>query len=551
MTENHALGLAWADLQRIPAEDRLYVRYVWVQGAGEEDAQATALVPNYVSQSPSVTPPERLHVGAVMLCRLDLRHYAPRDRDLKNLIRTWEEFQFDPRFSMLLTRDTLKFAVALGVETKRTRERVVDVEPYTAADGKTYTQKRETYEVDLTKDQFDVLRVIPPYLDKSLMAKLIDATQSQAPVVSHRYFLTRALTTIKGVGVSKVIYGGLYYELTGIGTNFKKGTDLDNYLERLGIGNVDAGIVADVVFDKIRSDNRTAQFRSGVTGKPRRVDFIPTLSNVGEIGLVSVTHDPGDEDVDIGTHPIMNLLNVKAKALEVIAVKPNGLHEFPIFNGDGKRQDEVPPNVAHDRTIPAPYTMRLQPAISCIRCHVSGSGWQPIRNDVREMFGGKADVLAEFGGKLMPFDDFDRIRGLYLGDPEFKTLPRARDDYAAAILRATGPWAASKQNQADLVTLATKRLETIYGDYNFRTVNARSALTELGIEAPASGDAKKDDAESIRMLAKLLPPRPGPVDPRTYALLRGLSIPRPDFDLDYAFIATQAHATHAKQGVTK
>jgi hypothetical protein len=538
VTENHALALAWADLQRVPEQDRAYVRYVWVTNGSREDAQVTAWAANMVSRAATAAAPPVVANGSVTLLRMDLRQYAPREKDLKEYLRLWEEFRFDPRFGLLATRDTLRFARQYGYDVPKPKRKLIDVPEYVdERDGKRYTQKW------VDEDAADVTQFVAPHLDKAMVAKLGDATGSQAPVVGHQYYLSRTLTTIKDKGVFRTVYGGLYYDLSGVPAT------LDAYLEKLGVGNVKAGDDLDKVFDRLRSDARAAVFVSGVTGKPRRMDFYPTLAAGLRQSFVSITIDPVDEDIDIGTHPLMNLIKVEGKAKEVIAVRQNGLHEFSAWNGKNQRQDEVPFNVAHDRTIPRPYTMRLQGAISCIRCHISGNGWQPVTNDVTKLLGGKKlDVFADKGGKGDLVDDLDRLNGLYFaGDPEFKLLPRARDDYAEAILACTGPWKDSKQNQADVVSLATRHLENVYADYHYRPVDAAAALRELGVANVAA-------AEAVKTLASLTPAKPGaPRDPRIHALTQGLSIPRTDFDLVYSFLAAQAHARGgelAKQGST-
>src|SRR5262249_42655464 len=123
-----------------------------------------------------------------------------------------------------------------------------------------------------------LLRVVSEHLDRTLVEFLVQATQSQAPVTSSRYFLARALRTVKDTEVFATIYGGRYYELTGIKRTNKQGSDLDNLLESLGIGNVKEKRNFKKVFDELRSDARVAVFRSGVTGKPRQVLILPSLS---------------------------------------------------------------------------------------------------------------------------------------------------------------------------------------------------------------------------------------------------------------------------------
>jgi hypothetical protein len=553
--ENTAVLTALADLGTVDPVDRLFMRYIWVCNSEREEAQTTALVANYISRATTAQRPLPIVANGVTLLRLDLRLIAPqfggKDNDLNDMIKTWEEFQFDPKLNLLLTADTLKFALGLGIDVpqRTVKKQRQKKDPKTGQplfyDGGRGEPAMEDYdEVTVDVGNTELIRAVSNHMDKKAIAALVDGTRSQAPVVSSRYFLGRALTAIKDKGIYKTIYGGLYYDLAGIKTGFKKGTDEDNLFERLGVGNVEAGVTAKKLFDQLRSDKRIAKFTSGVTGKPRRVDLLRTLANGDEESIISVTHDLRDQDIDIGNHPMMNLLEFKDFAREVIWTMPNGLHGFALFNGDGKRVDEAPPDVAHDRTVPAPYSQRLQPAVSCIRCHKSGRGWQPLENDVKKLLANALDIFDDQGDKKAGRSDvLDRLVGLYGGDPEFKLLPRGRDDYASAVLRTTGPWAASKVNQTDVVVLASAKIGDIYKDHHYETVDAWKALGELGI----SGVDKKD---AIKVLSALLPPIPTahgvgfiPEDPRIGALKSGLGLPRTDWDLVYSFVATRAQLT--------
>lgn len=531
--DNEALAQAAADLRTLPREEQIYTRYVWITDADFESVQAVALTINYVSRGTVLVRP--LPFANNSMVRINLRAYAPREADLKDMVSVWEQFQFDPKFNLLLTADTIKFATQQGFKVPeqkaKTKEVEKKVEPY-VKDGQMYNTKW----VKETVAEVELVRVVSEHLDKTLVATLVDGTQSQAPIVSHPYFVTRALSQIQGKGIAKTIYGGLYYQLSGIKTGAKKGTDEDVLLESLGIGNVEAGITAATVFEKLRSDQRVAIFKSSVTSKPRRIDLLRTLAGRDGQGIVSITHDLKDEDIDIGTHPIMNLLNFKDAARELIAEKPNGLHLFALLDGNGKLQDEAPPDVVADSTIPTPNGTRLQPAISCIRCHGPDSGLKKTTNDVKKLLNGYLDVFGDRSGKNIP-DTVDRIAGLYAGDLEVKVLPRARDDYNGAILRASGPWKKSK-GQTDIAKLSAEKIATVYKSYVYDTIDAKAALAELGV--------KYDGKDPSGEFKRLLPPVAivdgiVPEDPRIAALMAGLAINRTDWDLTYSFVATRIH----------
>lgn len=62
--------------------------------------------------------------------------------------------------------------------------------------------------------------------------------------------------------------------------------------------------------------------------------------------------------------------NFDFKAGEVIAKLPNGGQAYGLFNKAGARQEEVPPDLAWDRT--DPYDIRVRNPGSCIVCHARG-----------------------------------------------------------------------------------------------------------------------------------------------------------------------------------
>ncbi len=213
-TENDALALAAADIATIPVFDRCYVRYLWVKPSDtlHEDMQCLSLACNYISRATVIVRPMPLGKDRLMLLRIDLRHYWPKERDLEEVLKAWEEFRFDPRFNLLLTRDTLKFAIGVDLPTgkksttKKKRE-FADKQSYKDAktgaylgywDEQTKTYHKNPWVEEVCQEQGglfdsgdDVVRVVAPHLDPLLVAALVEQTRSQAPVVNSGYFLTR------------------------------------------------------------------------------------------------------------------------------------------------------------------------------------------------------------------------------------------------------------------------------------------------------------------------------------------------------------------------
>jgi hypothetical protein len=529
MTPNDAVVLALADNRLMPDYAARTVRYLWLGPEGAvEDAKTASLVLNMVSRSSTLKRPDVLQRGN--LVRVRLEDFAPTEKDLKEWLKIWEDFQFDPLFNLLLTRDTLKFA-----------------QQFIASEiGDHYKAEKDV----------DVVRINGPHIDPKALQELQGRSHSAAPVVSLWYFAQRALTTIKDVdkaakkSLYATLYGGRYYELAGIKKigdvydDYGKATDLDLFLARRGVGSIEERITYRDLFDRLRSDKRFVMELSGVTGKPRLVEWFHGPDTGDGTGTISVTNDLRDQDIDIGTDPFMNLLNQKALAFEVIAEKGNGLHLYAIFNDKQELLDEGAINVVGDSTVPSPHTPRLQSGVSCIACHeTEGSdGWKALHSDVTDILSGKTrlDVVTDLSEIKRPLSDvIDRLKGLYpKANPVLtKHIFRARNDYAEAILRAGGPWPQSSTGQTDVVRVATGYLIKGIRRRQYDLVDTKTALSDLGFEAPARRE--------VETMVRLLPPEPQPgpfvvEDVRAAQLKEGKSLQRHRWDLFYGFAASRA-----------
>ena len=517
--DSHLIALL--DLQTLSEFDWPFIRYVWIQEPTPERVKAVTLALNYISRATIAARPVPLGKGG--LIRVDLRRFAPRVNDIKEWINAWDELRFDPTFHLLITKDVLNFLL-------KNPDLVLPPARVWGDEGFEEVPLRS-----LDVKNVDVVRLNGPHLNLAAVANLQDLCQTAAPVVEYRYFLQRTLTAVQDAGPFKTIWGGLYYDFIGIKQQKDKKdakTDQDLLLEQLGINN-------EKVFDDLRSDRRVAMFRSDITGRPRRVDILPTLASGDGASIVSITHDFREQDIDIGQHPILNLLKVKDTAREIIFRRNNGTNGFALTNGEGALQREAPIDVVSDRTIPNPHPPRLQPALSCISCHdASGDdGWKPLKNDVALLVAAKLDIFGDItnGDDTIP-DTVDRLAGLYTRSLN-KVLQRARDDFAEATLRITGPWKAAKDDQSDVLkTAATEIVQTVYR-YRYDLVDPQQALREIGIESTKE--------EAITKLKAVLPPGNAllgiiPEDARIGALKAGVPINRVDWSLIYAAVATRA-----------
>jgi hypothetical protein len=324
----------------------------------------------------------------------------------------------------------------------------------------------------------------------------------------------------------------------------EKATDEDLFFEQLGIGNIAAGETYERLLDRVRGDLRPSVFISDVTGKPRAVVGFHTPAEREGGSWGGVTWDVKDKSIDARQHPVLSQIKPKIDAQEAIFPTASGMPIFAAFNGEGALQDEVPFDVAVDRTIPSPHPTRLQAAIGCIRCHGPEETWKPLRDDVASLF--KSGRLSVFGD-LTDFrnaatDSQDRIIGLHTGNSD-RLLSRARDDFDATVLKVTGPWKRSK-DQVGLAKLGAAKIADVYGSYIYSPVDARAALLDCGLDVPAG--------KAADVLTKLLAAENPAVlgiqfeDVRLSQLAAGGKIGRRDFSLIRSFAAGRVNRGIAK-----
>lgn len=548
---------ALADLSTTPPSVRPYVRYVWVRDGSVSGLRGVSLIVNQtVVDGPEPVRPTPIQNGKLLLARLDFLKLVDDERLRERLLRVWEELQYDPAFNLLLTKDVLRNA-ARGRPSGG---------GYGTVAGWSWRGGRWRWEAVRRKFSYrefnDVVVVAVPAGDVKIRRQLEQLTNSYAPVVSSPYFVRRATTSVQDKGVYATVYGGLYYDLANVpkasAQQRKRGiSDEDLLFEQLGVG-VAGRVRAQQVYDRLKSDRRAAVFRSKVTGRARRADFLPTLAGTVDSSerVVIVTHDVRRQDIDIGSSALANLLDFKDFAREVIFTRPNGTHGYALYNGAGARQDSVPEDVAADHEIPAPHIRVLEPSVGCMGCHeAEGSdGWKRMDNDVKRLARvGGLDVFGDTTNRdNLLVDDLKRLIGLYRWDPE-KALMKGRDAYAAAVLKSTGPWPeAAKLGQTNVVHLAARRVVGEGRGYWYDLVGAREALLELGVrvEPPEAAlsvlravlKPDKRAAVPVPELGVLVVPE----DFRVGALLDGLSVNRYEWDLVYAFAAERSAPAIAK-----
>ena len=413
-----------------------YVRWVRVDNARQH--KGTSVILNKISTSSVIHVPPL--VGNMVL--VDATKYVRTKGDfadpddLARFLKAWEELRFDPAFNVLAIRNG-----------KVVRTTLHDPE-------------------------------------------LIARHQTQAPVVEFRYLLTRSLTTVKDQFGDATIFGGSYYDLAGYP---KTEGEL---LKQLGI---DPGDDLLAYFDKLPSQLRVAMEKSAVTGKTRRIDFLPTAARATGAWL-SATRDVEDGEQAGKNDPLESLARMIVKAVEILHARANGMEGFFLSDGRGDRQDVAPHQVvAADMVLDRqgrrnPHSTRLQGPIDCIVCHMAASdgarGLLAVRNDVLLQRRAGIEINSE------------QLKRLYNGDPDTLGedlqlfIERARDDQVLAFIRATGGWPGldltKKEDTTKIVRQVAEFLVSEFREYNYEPVDARQALREIGVAEKipdAVGDA--------------------------------------------------------------
>lgn len=557
-----AVSLALEDISQA-SHQAPYFRYVWVSTNDPSDAAAVDVgVNTAISRSP--LPIKGIRLGGNQLLRYDLRLLAPQESDLKTISDLWEQFEKDEPYFLvsgidvktvvIITEDAKVHTPQETLGTAKSGEKLPYLGDMTDKENQWF---RVTYQGQAAfvlqskarKESGEAkARVMGPHVGDEA-AQLVIGTHSQVPIVRHDYFLRKTLSTLEG---------GLYYEFRGIeAAPDDKQSDIEFFLETF------AG-VTETDIAKLRSDQKVAMFRSNVTGKPRSVVLFAGAQGRISVnqGLVAITQDMRDSDVDPLADPLLNLLRHKFPAIELFAEMQNGMIAYGLYTGDingdgeydaaqgeGELVRSAPDDIASDATVPAPHTTRLQPAISCIRCHiqqrgeVQPEGWLDLTNDVQKMLKSRLDVFGEKPNHFPDQDTVDRLAGLYSGDLT-KPLRRARDDFAEAMLRLTGN---PGDESASSVTLTHQRIGKVYNAYWYDLVTPETACRELGFDVDG-------EPAAINLLKRLLPPLApdhigiSPEDARLGALKAGVSINRLQWEAVYADAAARTIHTLLEQG---
>ncbi len=520
---------AWGEIL-----DTSVYRYVWIPDGNIQDQALVSFVLNSVVSRSDInyvpgrprSPIQVLDNGRLM--RINMRELAPLNQgeDYESITSTWDKM-FNPYFLieknevkvlesikqvLIVKREQVRVQVGSDIVALLDIDTELDVVDIVVKGGNKWCQidwEGETgfvlldnkikiidQQEEIIEDKIDFkTNVFGPHIDLDAASALQGATSDDIahltinPIIWCRSLYKAALTQIDD---------GLYYEFKGIRPANEQ--EKEKGLSDLDVFLVAKGVSEDLI-TKLRADQRVAMITSQVTGKPRRIDVFDRPARIGNNqGLVVITQDMLDGDYNAGADPFMNLINFVVGGKELIYEENNGHLGYILFDGKGNLVNEAPPNLVADHTIPAPFTRRLQPAISCIRCHGrnESAGWIPFTNDIRTALAGFLNAYEDKDGVRQKQDlpeTLETLARLYQGILD-KPMRRAREDLSDAIVITTGdarnarglPW-----QYEDVSNALAERF--VYYDYT--AVTPLIACEELGYRV-------EDPGQAVTLLNRLL-----------------------------------------------
>lgn len=316
------------------------------------------------------------------------------------------------------------------------------------------------------------------WIDQKAAAELRTLTGSGGAVLRADWFVANALLPPH------------YYNFVGVSK------DRAAYLKTLGLD--------DKLVESLNAMKGANLTQSGVTGKLRRVIRWPIPN-----GATWITYDSIAEAAD--ADPFRNpSLTLKFDASEIISRKTNGLDDYSIFTSKGDRLDAVDPALAVDDTTHPPSA--LQPALSCIRCHLAKVG-EEDQSGLRSFNDSQSKLLA---GKVGLYGtdprEVDQVAALYARQRQLqRDVVRDREDFLEAVDVATSGMKPFEAGEA---------VSRVYRTYADTMLTPAMACLELGIEVP---EGAKPEAELAKVLSTSH-------DVGTLLLLNGQSIRRKQFE---------------------
>jgi hypothetical protein len=433
------VALAAGDILRVPIADRYTTRFIWLghlsPKARESLTRVLAGHINGLSTEPDISLPVAVPGTAGALLRINCEDYGEG-----YWFKVFERLKDEDPYFHAAAVETVVEVVEVQVQygRKLSSGKWVDLE--------TRVEKQQRKRL-VRKEQGQAPWIKETPEQKAALKILVEATQSEVPIVLGDWFLTRsAIQAERAAG---------YYDFLGV----KNEAD---FLK----------LVASVQGNKKRKGLREAVSRSGIVPSPRRIAVFdaPGLHHYK-------TFDQFENDARDKKNPLRVLDddNFEFAASEQYGGLPNGLWTTGLFDNKGVRQDSVPDKITGHKFSLGNNT-RLHVNKDCLSCHNPKGGLMPIDAWVRGLYAAGYDLTKAY-------------------DP--KTARDLRQKYRKEL---EGPMEGDREAYARVLFTTTQMTPAKYGvayqaafdDYEYGPVTAARAAALLGVsEAKMRAEFKK------------------------------------------------------------
>lgn len=395
-TPDTSVQYALGDLMTLPEEDRHKYRYLSLHNIPKEKrvqyGETVSFLVNSLGTRRKMYIPKFVGGSDGTVIRLCMDDYEWRAEDWDKLGKNGSgpRAQPEPYFHVLIEKEGVE---EVTERVKKTRKKLLGNDQYNRP---VYKDEEYFEDVVTQKSSGKKQRVNAraPWLDQNAILELEKWTKTEYPIYRADWF------------VSFASIAPAYYDFLRLG---KKRADFEAFVF------ADPEKAA-----KARSDDKAVVVTSTVARNNRTLVRSPTLTGGYYWASFDALHSVDDKQY------VLNLLNEKFDAQELIASLPNGLQVYFLNNGDLERQDVAPPDIAIDNTA---IDRVVRNGRSCIVCHADGL--RPIDDEVRTLTK-KLQNREQVALLVTKKKDAYRIEDLFSSDLD-KQLARDMQLYADAV----------------------------------------------------------------------------------------------------------------------
>src|SRR5262252_989291 len=376
-TPDSSVKYALADLAGIDPSIQPYIRYLSLYNVPKVHRQkvgeTVSFVINSLSRRRQIYIPVFVGGSDNTVIRLNLKDYDidPKQWDKLGRDGSGQKPFPDPYFHILLSevntqymdKNGIKYTKPGGQAVKKTEKKKVQkkVERQKQVFTGVYDQlRRPIYETRTVTETIEVEEEVPvqevvaggaiftqaPWLDPLAISQLVTLANSECPILRADWFIVNATVP------------PAYYNFLGLG---KKEKDFENLV-----------FANEELAKKARSQFKAVVVQSMVARNNRTLVRSPTFTN----GYYWASHDVLNSVNE--KNFLVNFLNEKFDASEIIGTLPNGLQAYFVSDGKGNRLDFANPAVAIDNTA---VDRIVRTGRSCMICH--SEGIKPIEDNIR------------------------------------------------------------------------------------------------------------------------------------------------------------------------